>query len=108
MNKAFYAALVTGEPLSAVRERLRDIELSTHSKQLDKIQEDFETAIDVRRAIIEPEGSYPNKWAESFLEEARAKFAEMSADEQEREQMRTVAEVEYWAKIKAAKQHSTK
>lgn len=108
MNRDFIEALATCEPLAPVQERLLSIEIDTHRKMLDQLTEDFEDAQRVRRAMLEPADSFPHKWAEAYMQEARAQFAAMSADEQERALIRAEAEVQYWAKIKASSQHSTK
>lgn len=108
MNRDFIEALATREPLTPVRDRLIDIETATHKKVLDQITEDFETGRDILRGIMEPEGSFPHRWAEAYLQEARAQMDAKDADEQERITARNAAEIEYWAKVKASSQHSTK
>lgn len=108
MNRDFIEALATCEPIAPVHERLLSIENDTHHKMLDQITEDFEDAQRVRRAMLEPADSFPHKWAEAYIQEARAQFAAKSADDQERALTRAAAETEYWGKIKASSQHSTK
>lgn len=97
MHQDFLTAIAKNESLSAVYDRLIEVERKAYEQRRAKLYYDYETAGKVLRALHEPFGSAPFNWAQAFRKEAEEEETKKGDEQLRYEAERRQIEADYLA-----------
>lgn len=95
MHRDFLTAIWHNEPISAVYDRLSEIQRKQQEKERHRLCRDYDIAQKVLAALFEPIDSAPYQWAQAFRKEAETQELTKSEEEKQREAERRQLEAEY-------------
>lgn len=95
MHKDYLEAIYHNVPISAVYDRLVDLENERHRHERAKLYAEYETADKIVRALHEDVDSAPFHWAQAYMKEAEKAEAKKDQATKEWETKRREIEAEY-------------